>query len=113
MGVSILLAAAVAVLGRASAFGLSAALAFFPIDNIGTVIMFLAYRVTNNDFWLTATAYFLGPNLNQMPIALTSGRANSIGSAPLFFMDQTGQTHGMQVDGTHTLVVAAVYAAIF
>ncbi len=67
MGVSILLATTAAVIGRASVFGISAALAFFPLDNFGTVIMLLANRVTGSDFWLSITAYFLGPNLNQMP----------------------------------------------
>jgi ABC-type transport system involved in multi-copper enzyme maturation permease subunit len=109
MGVSILLATAAAVLGRASVFGISAALAFFPLDNFGTVIMLLANRVTGSDFWLNITAYFLGPNLNQMPVALTNNRAATIGFGPLY----AGGTHGIQVDGTHTLVVAAVYAAIF
>ena len=31
--------------------------------------MTLAFRVTGNDFWLNITAYFPGPNLNQMPVA--------------------------------------------
>ena len=110
MGVTILLATAAAVVGRSLAFGLSAALIFFPIDNVGTVIMELAYRVTHNDFWLSLTAYFLGPNLNTMPVPLTSGRVLAIGQAPLYFA--AGQ-HGIQVDGTHTLVVALVYAIIF
>jgi ABC-2 type transport system permease protein len=109
MGVSILLAATAAVLGRASVFGISAALAFFPLDNFGTVIMLLANRVTGQDFWLNITAYLLGPNLNQMPTALTNNRLTSIGFGPLY----VGGTHGIQVDGTHTLVVAAIYAAIF
>ena len=109
MGVSILLATAAAVIGRASVFGISAALAFFPLDNFGTVIMLLAFRVTNSDFWLSITAYFLGPNLNQMPAALTNNRVQSIGFGPLY----QGGTHGIQVDGTHTLVVAAIYAVIF
>ncbi len=113
MGVTILLATAAAVVGRSLSFGLSAALVFFPIDNIGTIIMQLAFRVTHNDFWLNATAYFLGPNLNVMGPALTSNRVESIGAAPLYFADQTGQAHGIQVDGTHTLVVALVYAVIF
>ena len=110
MGVTILLATVMAVIGRASVFGIAAALAFFPLDNFGTVIMILANRVTGSDFWLSITAYFLGPNLNQMPIALTGNRASSIGLAPLY--NQQGN-QGILVDGTHTLVVAAVYAAIF
>ena len=112
MVVSILLATAAAVIGRASVFGIAAALAFFPLDNFGTVIMVLANRVTNSDFWLSITAYFLGPNLNQMPAALTNNRALTIGFGPLYNASPTG-THGILVDGTHTLVVAAVYAAIF
>jgi len=112
MGVSILLATAAAVIGRASVFGIAAALAFFPLDNFGTVIMVLANRVTGSDFWLSITAYFLGPNLNQMPVALTNNRALTIGFGPLY-NPGPGGTHGILVDGTHTLVVAAVYAAIF
>ena len=113
IGVTILLATAAAVVGRSLAFGLSVALIFFPIDNIGTLIMTLAYRVTGSDFWLNLTAYFLGPNLNQMPVALTSGRVESIGAMPLYFVDNANVAHGTLVDGTHTLVVAAVYAVIF
>jgi ABC-2 type transport system permease protein len=112
MGVTILLATAAAVVGRSVTFGLSAALVFFPIDNIATLIMTLAYRITNNDFWLSTTAYFLGPNLNAMAGALTNGRAESIGSTPLYGV-LAGQAHGILVDGTHTVVVALVYAAIF
>ena len=113
MGVTILLATAAAVVGRSVTFGLSAALVFFPIDNIATVVMTLAFRITHNDFWLSATAYFLGPNLNAMAAALTSNRAESIGSTPLHFVDQAGQAHGILIDGTHTVVVALVYAVIF
>ncbi len=112
MGVSILLATAMAVIGRASVFGIAAALAFFPLDNFGTIIMLLANRVTGSDFWLSITAYFLGPNLNQMPVALTNNRVTTIGFGPLVETSPSG-VHGIVVDGTHTLVVAAVYAAIF
>jgi ABC-2 type transport system permease protein len=113
MGVTILLATAAAVVGRSVTFGLSAAIIFFPIDNIATIVMTLAYRITHNDFWLSITAYFLGPNLNAMAGAITNGRAESIGSTPLYGVDPAGQAHGILVDGTHTVVVALVYAAIF
>jgi ABC-2 type transport system permease protein len=112
MGVTILLATAAAVVGRSVTFGLSAALVFFPIDNIATIIMTLAYRITHNDFWLSTTAYLLGPNLNAMAPSLTNGRAESIGATPLYGVI-AGQAHGIQVDGTHTVVIALVYAAIF
>ena len=113
MGVTILLATAAAVVGRSVTFGLSVALVFFPIDNIATIVMTLAYRITQNDFWLSTTAYFLGPNLNAMAAALTNARAESIGSTPLYGVDPAGVAHGIQVDGTHTVVVVLVYAAIF
>ncbi len=113
MGVTILLATAAAVVGRSVIFGLSAAIIFFPIDNIATIVMTLAFRITHNDFWLSITAFLLGPNLNAMAAALTSNRAESIGATPLHFVDQAGQAHGTLVDGTHTLVVALVYAVIF
>ena len=113
MGVTILLATAAAVVGRSVTFGLSAAIIFFPIDNIATIIMTLAFRITHNDFWLSTTAYLLGPNLNAMAPALTNGRTESIGAIPLYGVDPAGVAHGIQVDGTHTVVVALVYAAIF
>ncbi len=113
MGVTILLATAAAVVGRSVTFGLSVALVFFPIDNIATLMMTLAYRITQNDFWLNTTAYFLGPNLNAMGSVLTSGRAESIGSTPLYEVDPSGVAHGIQVDGAHTVIVAFIYAAIF
>lgn len=123
MGVTILLATVMAVIGRASVFGLAAALAFFPLDNIGTEIMQIGFLITHNDFWLNVTAYFLGPNLNAMPHAFAF-KLFSLGATPLYFMGSLGptqsvspqqalETHGTLVDGTHTLVVAAVYAAIF
>ncbi len=104
MGVTILLAAAVTVLGRSLAFGLTVAVAWFPADNIGTVFMLLANRLTHNDFWLNATTYFLGPNLNIMPTVVITDQKQvfSIGAPPL-----------AQVDGTHTLLVTLVYALIF
>jgi zinc transporter ZupT len=104
MGVTILLAAAVSVLGRSLSFGLTVAVAWFPADNLGTVIMLLANRLTHNDFWLNITGYFLGPNLNVMPtVVIADPKASfALGAPPL-----------VQVDGTHTLLVTLVYALIF
>jgi ABC-2 type transport system permease protein len=101
MLVTILLAAALSVIGRSLAFGMTASIAWFPIDNIGVAIMFLAFELTNNQFWLNITAYFLGPNLNTLAKAVL-GTGSAIGSAP-----------AVAVDGTHAIVVALVYAAIF
>ncbi len=65
-------------------------------------MMLLAHRLTQNDFWSNVTAYFLGPNLNIMPTALTAPIVLQIGITPL-----------VNVDGRHTLLVALVYALIF
>lgn len=100
--VTILMAAALSVLGRSLAFGLSAALIFFPLDNILVEILNLVKRLTNNDFWAKVSAYLLGPNLNAMGGAVTNHPDWSLGAPPL-----------VKVDGTHTLVVALVYAVIF
>jgi ABC-2 type transport system permease protein len=104
MGATILLTVALCAIGRSLAFGLTAAALWFPIDNIGTAMMQIAFLATKNDFWKNITAYFLGPNLNQMPSVIIPVqyhiRNNS--ASPL-----------VQVDGTHTLLVALVYSVIF
>ena len=102
MGVTILLATALSVAGRSLAIGLSASLVWFPVDNIGTEFLYLADRLTHNDFWLNISAYLLGPNLNHMPVALAGKGSLGIGITPL-----------VQVDVPHTLYVALVYAIIF
>ncbi|HEU5227005.1 MAG TPA: ABC transporter permease subunit [Ktedonobacteraceae bacterium] len=102
MGVTILMATAMAVIGRSLTFGLSVALVWFPVDNIGTIIMMLANRITHNDFWLNVTAYFLGPNLNTLAGTLLPGGADDIGAQPL-----------VKVDSNHVLLVVLVYALIF
>lgn len=102
MGVTILLATALSVVGRSLAIGLSAALVWFPIDNIGSEFLYLADRLTHNDFWLNISAYLLGPNLNRMPVALVGKNALGIGITPL-----------VEVDAPHTLYITLVYAIIF
>jgi ABC-2 type transport system permease protein len=106
MAVTILMAAAITVVARSLAGGLSASIAWFPADNIGLVFFILANLLTKSDFWLLVTGDLLGPNLNEMPRALLSSQAP--GSA-------TRALEGplVPVDGGHTLLVAAIYAAIF
>jgi ABC-type transport system involved in multi-copper enzyme maturation permease subunit len=118
MGVTMLLAVTAAVVGRSLAFGLGVALVWFPMDNFGVVIMELAYRITNNSFWLNVTQFFLGPNLNAMPSLVVPGRVITVqGEQGVQTITQhatsVGLTPLVNVDGTHTLVVALVYALIF
>ncbi len=104
MGVSILMATAMGAIGRSLSIGMSASLAWFPVDNLGMLFLLLAQRLTHNDFWPNITAYLLGPNLNVMPEVILPAqiKANSIGIPPL-----------AQVDGPHTLWVALVYGIVF
>lgn len=101
MGVTILMTTALCSIGRSLAFGLTASALWFPIDNIAVLVTLIAFRVTQNAFWNNITAYFLGPNLNQMGNAIVS-RFSSEGFTP-----------SVTVDGTHTLLVALVYSVIF
>jgi ABC-2 type transport system permease protein len=105
MGATILLAAAMNALGRSLTFGLSASLIWFPIDNIGVLIMNTLARVTHSDFWLNATAYFLGPQLNRLPDMLLPIEAQSglqsFGLQPLV---SVSSSHALWVIGTYSLV---------
>ncbi|HLI07591.1 MAG TPA: hypothetical protein VKV40_13555 [Ktedonobacteraceae bacterium] len=102
MGATILLGAAMNAIGRSQVFGLSASLVWFPADNIGTVIMTLAYRVTHNTFWQNVTGYFLGPILNNMPNYLLPKGGLTIGAFPL-----------VTISNTQGLLVTAAYCVIF
>jgi ABC-2 type transport system permease protein len=107
MAVSILLAAALTVLTRSLAGGLSLGLSWFPVDNLGILFFFLGYRLTQSDAWQLVTGDLLGPNLNAMAGAVLPPRAalaieasNTI--PPL-----------VPVSGAHTLLIAAIYTVIF
>src|ERR1700730_14685051 len=101
IGINILLGTTAAVVGRSLAFGLGAALAFFPADNFGTIIMSLLNRLTNQHIWNDATAYLLGPNLNALQPLLLPGQRAAF-AEPL-----------VKVDATHTLMVIGIYATVF
>jgi ABC-2 type transport system permease protein len=104
MASTILMATAITVLVRSLAGGLSASIAWFPADNIVVIILMVAYEITGSTFWKNISAYLLGPNLNIMAGAV----ANQQRGAWMF-----GQAPLIPVDGTHTLLVAAVYSLIF
>ncbi|HKV83006.1 MAG TPA: ABC transporter permease subunit [Ktedonobacterales bacterium] len=106
MVVTILMATAVTVIGRSLAVGLSAGLAFFAVDNIGTIFLFLASRITGSNFWLLLSGDLLGPNLNTMPNKLLSSQADPAKIDAL-------ATPFVPVTGAHTILVACVWAAAF
>jgi ABC-2 type transport system permease protein len=101
---TILMATAITVLFRSFAGGLSASIAWFPVDNIVSLILVIAFALTQNDFWRNVSAYLLGPNLNIM-----AGKVADIQSGAWSF----GQPPLVSVDGNHTLLVALAYVVIF
>jgi ABC-type transport system involved in multi-copper enzyme maturation permease subunit len=103
MGATILMAVALNVLGRSLTIGMTLAMSWFVVDNVGAEFMAIAAHVTNSKIWLDITAYLLGPNLNDMPIVLIPGNATeSPGVYPL-----------VPVSGAHTLWVTLVYSILF
>jgi ABC-type transport system involved in multi-copper enzyme maturation permease subunit len=119
VGVSILLAACVAVVGRSLAFGVSAAIGWFAADNVGVLIMLLVFRFTQNEFWEQITGYFLGPTLNTMPAAVVPALPITV-TAPngavihsTFPAQVIGFPPLVNYDSTHALVLTLVYAVVF
>ena len=105
MGVTILMATVVSVLGRSLIVGISLGLMWFPLDNIGSgFIGNFVYGLTHNTFWRDITAYLLGPNVNVMPTAF-------LGQAKMF--SQFGITPIIHVDAGHTVLVTLGYAIVF
>lgn len=106
MGATILMATAMNALGRSFTFGLSASLIWFPLDNIGIVILNALARLTASTFWPNVTAYLLGPLLNRLPTMLLPAGARfgfeSFGTGPL-----------VVVSGSHALWVIGVYSLVF
>lgn len=105
MGATILLAAAMNALGRSLTFGLSASLIWFPIDNMGTLIMNVLAQITHSDFWRNATSYFLGPLLNRLPDMLLPQEARSgFESFGIPALVPTSSSHALWVIGAYALV---------
>jgi len=103
MAVCVLLGTATAVVGRSLAFGVGAAVAFFPADNFGTFVMAFLTRLTHQDLWQNLTQWFLGPALNRLPAALQTDHA-----VPATFA--TPLVPG--VDATHCWLVIAAYSLV-
>jgi len=106
LGVTILMATAVTVVGRSLIVGLSVAMLWYPAENFSIIFLVLGQRLTNSDFWYLLSGNFLGLNLNAMPAIILPQRAspatNFSFSTPL-----------VPVDGGHTLLVPALFAIAF
>ena len=106
MGACILVGTAAATIGRSVAFGVGAALALFPIDNIGTALLRVLNILTGWHFWLDVSAYLLGPNLNALPVLMQKDHvAHAAFATPLVTIDAT---HAWLVIGTWTLGLLAL-----
>jgi ABC-2 type transport system permease protein len=106
LGVTILMATAVTVVGRSLVIGLTVAMVWYPAENFSTIFLILGYQLTKSDFWYLLSGNFLGLNLNAMPAVILPQRAspatNFSFSTPL-----------VPVDGGHTLLVTALFAVAF
>lgn len=104
MGIAILLAAAATAVGRSLAFGLAAALAFYPVDNFLNILEILGIRATGHDQpWTAISEYQLSTNLNVLLMLLEpSHRARPAFAAPL-----------ASVDAAHALMVIGAFALAF
>ena len=108
MAVTILMAAAVTVIGRSLAVGLSVGVSWFPADNIGVIFFFLAYRLTGSNFWTLFTGDWLGPNINAMPGLLLPERAHEMLLGSRAFTPPL-----VPVTGGHTLLITLLYGIAF
>jgi ABC-type transport system involved in multi-copper enzyme maturation permease subunit len=106
IGVTILMATAVTVVGRSLAFGVAVSLLWYPAENISVLFLFLGFRLTNSNFWTLISGDFLGLNLNAMAAAILPPRAALAASINF-------QTPLVPVDGGHTLLVTALWAIVF
>lgn len=96
-----LLGAAAGAVGRSMTFAAAVAAGFFPVDNILGYLLPVLGNATGERVWSDLTTYQLGLALNHLPSVLMGRRAGEL-VAP-----------ARPVDATHTLLVIAVYVAIF
>lgn len=101
IGICILIGATASAVGRSVSIGLGVALAFFPADNLGMVVMNLIGRVTHQTVWPKVPHWFLGPTLNQLAATLQTDH-----QAPVLLL--TSPTNG---PASHLWTVIALWAA--
>jgi ABC-2 type transport system permease protein len=107
IGMAMLIAAAASGIGRSLAFGISAALVFYPVDNFLNILEILGIRATGHDQpWTAFSQYQLSPNLNVLLTLLEPDhRSRSAFSSPLAAVSSG---HALAVIGVFALVFAAI-----
>ena len=103
MGLAILIAGAMAGIGRSLAFAMAASLVVYPVDNFLNILEVLGIRATGHDQpWIAISQYQLSTNLNVVLSLLEpTHRSRPAFAAPL-----------APVDATHALVVIGIYAFV-
>jgi ABC-2 type transport system permease protein len=106
---TVLFAGMFSVLGRSMAFGLSFALAYFPVESIvGNILR--AIGVANNDpTWTNIPNYFFGTALTNMPLEWLPNRNLSI----FQLLNRAVQGISGSIDGTQVLTVTVIYVVAF
>ena len=100
MAVAILLGATAAVVGRSTAFAIGVAMAFYPADNLLTLLLNLVHSLTGWHVLLDISTVLLGPNLSVLPVLLqTDHRAHAAFAVPL-----------VPVSSGHALAVVAAWS---
>jgi ABC-2 type transport system permease protein len=106
IAMAILIGTAAAVLGRSLAFGIGAALLFFPVEQFAIFVLRVLNAVTHQQVWLDVSAYFPGANLNALPVLLQKDHtAHPAFSGPLVPVDAA---HAWLVVGAWALLLAAL-----
>ncbi len=100
------------VLGRTLVFGIGIALPYFFAESIISTILTAVALATRNAVWYNITTFFLGVNLNQVASAITGPRVNTLNSLTQAVL-HAAIPGLVTVDGTRTLIVIGIYAAIF
>jgi ABC-2 type transport system permease protein len=101
MVICIILGVSAAVFGRSMAFGIGVAMAVFPADNFGTIILGLVSRATHQLWIGDLTGYLLGPNLNILAGTLQNRKTNAPFATPL-----------VTVSAEHVVAVVAGYGLL-
>jgi ABC-2 type transport system permease protein len=106
---TVLFAGMFSVVGRSMAFGLSFALAYFPVEGIVSGIM-RAIAVANNDpNWANVPNYFFGSALTNMPLEWLPNRNLSI----FQLLNRAVEGISGSIDATQVLSVTVIYVIAF
>lgn len=118
IGATLLLGVVASVVGRSLSFGLAVALSWFPVDNLVTIPLNLAVRLTHSDFWSTVSTCLLGPLLNRLsgylaPAWHLTVRGPSGPTVATMHDDGFGIQPLAPVTAAHALAVIGVYGLVF